>query len=42
MGPMVTDSTQIAFGFLGGKEVQAAGLWNIGLHDCEHTVFLFD
>lgn len=33
----MADGTQIAFGFLGGKEVQAAGLGNIGLYDREPT-----
>jgi len=27
-----------AFGFLGGKEVQKAGLGNLGLYDREYTI----
>ena len=35
----MTDNTHLAFGFLGGKEVQAAGLGNFGLHDRELATF---
>jgi len=27
----------LAFGFLGGKEVKAAGVGNLGLHDREYS-----
>lgn len=35
----MTDNTHLAFGFMGGKEVQAAGLGNFGLHDRELATF---
>ena len=35
---MVHISHDVVFGFLGGKEVQQAGLGNLGLHDREYIL----
>lgn len=37
---VLTNFRDSAFGFLGGKEVKAAGLGNIGLRDRKHVLIL--